>query len=183
MKRALFPVVLKAATGCFGLGTLLLFWCNGFSAAGTLGALAITFLTFFCHLAMRLLVGSVIPNGFDYRSPWFQTKAWEQALYKKLCIKQWKKHIPTYDPKSFSLEDNSLEQIVANMCHAEVVHEVIVLCSFLPLLLSLVFGEFFVFLFTSLAAAAVDLVFVALQRSNRPRLVRLLEKQSQRSNP
>ena len=54
---------------------------------------------------------------------------------------------------------------------------IIVLLSFLPLAFSLVFGSFPVFLITSILSAALDLVFVALQRCNRPRLMRLIQKQ------
>ena len=92
-------------------------------------------------------------------------------------VKHWKDHLPTYDPRLFSLQDNSLECIVKNTCQAEVVHEVIMVCSFLPLLASLLWGDFWVFMATSVTAALIDSVFVMLQRYNRPRLMRLQEKQ------
>ena len=62
------------------------------------------------------------------------------------------------------------------MCGAELVHEVIILFSFLPLLFTIPFGAFPVFLITSLLAAMYDSIFVVAQRSNRPRLVRILQK-------
>ncbi len=181
MKQLRFSAVFRGATALCGLLALVLFGCNGFSAVGSLGALAVTALTFFCHFALRLLVGAAVPRRFDYRARWFQVGPREQALYRFLRIKRWKKHIPTYDPRAFSLEENTLAQIVAHMCRAEVVHEVIMVCSFLPLLLSIPFGMFSVFFLTSVAAALADAVFVALQRSNRPRMVRLLEKQQSKA--
>ena len=84
--------------------------------------------------------------------------------------------MPTYDPRLFSLTENTPQQLTANMCQAEVVHEVIVLGSFLPLLFTLFWGSFPVFLITSVLAAGVDTLFVMLQRYNRPRVLRLLQK-------
>ena len=42
-------------------------------------------------------------------------------------------------------------------------------------LFALVFDSFFVFLVTSLAAVCFDLVFVIMQRFNRPRLIRMIK--------
>ncbi len=181
MKKNRFPAVMTGLTVLSGSLAVIFFWVNGFSARGSLGACAVTCLTLFYHLAMRLAVGGLVPNRFDYRSPWFQPRPWEQATYRRLKVKQWKKHVPSYDPRLFSLEEYTLPQILCHMCQAEVVHEIIVLLSFVPLLFGLVFGEYWVFLLTSLGSAGLDLVFVVLQRSNRPRLVRLLEKQSRGS--
>jgi len=56
------------------------------------------------------------------------------------------------------------------------VHEVIVALSFVPVIFSVWFESFGVFLITSVLAAGFDMMFVIMQRYNRPRLVRLLEK-------
>ena len=86
--------------------------------------------------------------------------------------------MPTYDPRLFSLKENTLDEIVNNMCQAEVVHEIIILLSFIPLLFSMVWDAFFVFLITSLLAALLDLSFVMMQRYNRPRILRLAQKRA-----
>lgn len=175
--KSYFPIVMKSiAIGTALLTALLALLYHSFGGGWFLSA-AITFGTVCYHFAMRLLVGSVVPNSFRYNSSWFQPHSWEAPLYKKLNVKAWKKHVPTYNPRLFSLEENTLEQIICNMCQAEVVHEVIVLCSFIPLLLTFAFGSFVVFLLTSVFSAALDLVFVCLQRYNRPRLVRILQKE------
>ena len=128
---------------------------------------------------MRLLVGAVVDrlgrHPFDYRSGWFRPRAFEPSLYKKLRIKSWKGRMPTYEPKKFSREYYTMEEIVRNMCVAEVCHEVIVLFSFLPILLAIPFGTLPVFLITSVLAALLDTAFVIMQRFNRPRLVRILD--------
>lgn len=84
--------------------------------------------------------------------------------------------MPTYDPTSFSLKHNSLEQIVYTSCVSEAVHEVIIVFSFLPLLFALVWGAFPVFLVTSILSGLFDSCFVIIQRYNRPRLIRILSK-------
>ena len=142
--------------------------------------LAITAFTICYHFAMRLLVGALVSmtivKRLNVHSGWFEPKMFEAPLYRKLRVKQWKDKMPTYAPGNFSLKDNSLEQIVYHMCEAEVVHEIIVVLSFVPLLFAIPWGSFPVFLSTSAVSALVDLAFVVIQRYNRPRLVRLLEK-------
>ncbi len=82
--------------------------------------------------------------------------------------------MPTYNPETFDLEKNNPEQIVQTICVSELVHEVIVVLSFAPMVTTVWFGSYFVFLTTSILAALVDLTFVFVQRYNRPRVVRLM---------
>lgn len=142
--------------------------------------LKITSYTVFYHFAVRLLIGGVIQAAFknkmDHRKPWFQPKAFEAGLYKRLGVKKWKSKMPTYAPDNFSIEEHSAEEILGASCQAEIVHEIIVIASFVPLLFSLAVGDFPVFLITSLIAAAFDMIFVIIQRYNRPRLLRLINR-------
>ena len=139
---------------------------------------AITFGTCFYHFAMRLFVGTIVPCCIRHpmKHRWFQQKFFEPKLYKKLKVKRWKDHMPTYDPASFSLKDNTLEQVIRASCVSEAVHEVIVLFSFIPILFSRFWGALPVFVITSLMAALFDCCFILMQRYNRPRLVRILSK-------
>ena len=139
---------------------------------------AITCGTVFYHFAMRLAVGSIVPNRLDPEHPWFRQTKFEGKLYKRLKLRRWKGKMPTYDPRLFSAQYYTPEQIVKNMCQAEVVHEVIILLSFIPLLFALLWDSFWVFFFTSVAAAAVDSIFVMMQRYNRPRLLKLLQRRA-----
>lgn len=176
MKKMTFRTGILLCAACSGVLTAAAFLLYRLFPAGWLQSVAITLLTTFYHFAMRLLVGGVIPNHFDFRSRWFQPKPFEAGLYKALKVKAWKAHMPTYDPRLFSLAENTPQQLIANMCQAEVVHEVIILCSFLPLLFTVFWGSFPVFFITSILAAGVDALFVMLQRYNRPRILRLLQK-------
>ena len=76
----------------------------------------------------------------------------------------------------FDIKKHSMEEIVLATCRSEIVHELNALVSFVSLLFTLFFGDFFVFLFTAIAAACLDLVFVIMQRFNRPRLARMIKK-------
>ena len=79
--------------------------------------------------------------------------------------------MPAYSPETFDLQKRSAEQIITSTCQAEFIHELNAILSFLPLFASILYGEFYVFLFTSLFASIYELLFVIIQRYNRPRLI------------
>ena len=139
-------------------------------------SLGITALTFFTHFMIRYLgamIASVLPKKLkDPNRRWYQPKKWEKALYRKLGVKRLKDHVPTYDPDQFDFKKRTPAELLYASCHAEVTHELIVVMSFLPMLYTLKFGSFQIFLITSLLAACVDLFFVIVQRYNRPRFIR-----------
>lgn len=164
---------------------LMAVWLGTCAAYGltenrTLYSAAITLGTTFYHFAMRLTVGFLIGakyhNQMDYTRKWFAEKPFEKKLYKMLKVKKWKAWMPTWNPQDFVLKDHSLEDVVQVTCQAEIVHEVIVLLSFVPVLFTVWFGSLGDFLLTSCAAALFDSLFVIMQRYNRPRLLRLLKR-------
>ncbi len=167
------PAVMKVITLMAALLTLL------FGALGN-PAVTITFATTCYHFAMRLVVGTcvdkVMRNRANYHASWFIQRGWEAKLYRLLRVKQWKSHFPTYDPSLFDTKLHTMDEIAQATCQAEIVHEIIVLLSFLPLLATIPFGAFPAFLITSLAATCFDTVFVIMQRFNRPRLIKLIQK-------
>ena len=130
---------------------------------------AISFGTVFYHFAMRLAVGhtlnALFHNRFDYTRTWF------------LGVRHWMGRLPTYSPDTFSRALHTWEEIAQATCQAELVHECIALLSFLPLATIPVFGAPWVFIITSVLAAAFDLLFVCIQRYNRPMLLRQIARQ------
>ena len=173
-----FPKVMKGTAAITALVTAVLAVAYHFFPKDWVLSAAITTGTTFYHFAMRLAVGTIVPHLVKdpVRRRWFRQKAFEPELYQKLRVKQWKDHMPTYDPASFSLQSNTMEQIVHNSCVSEAVHVVIVLFSFVPILFTIFWGALPVFLITSVLAALFDSCFVVMQRYNRPRLLRILEK-------
>ena len=172
---------MKRWLGVLTCGSLLLtaataagYWHFGGSLLLTL---AITFGTTAYHFCMRLLVGAlvcgVMGKRVDVWKWWFRPRTFEEPLYRRLQVRRWKGRMPAYEPSLFSPEVHSWEEIAREMCRAEVTHEVIAVLSFLPLIMAPVFGAFWVFFLTSVAAAGFDLLFVAIQRYNRPRVLRV----------
>lgn len=168
---------ITAVSLCALLLSLVLYHATGLSA---LYSCAITFGTMFYHLAVRLLCGwtfsAVFHNQINAERRWFQPRCWEPALYRRLHVKRWKNHMPTFDPDTFSLQKHSLDEIIGVTCQSELVHECNIVLSAVPLFFSIWFDNFPVFLLTSLLAAAFDGIFVILQRYNRPRLQALAKR-------
>ncbi|MDO4942563.1 MAG: hypothetical protein Q4E73_06940 [Lachnospiraceae bacterium] len=139
---------------------------------------SITFATTTYHFGMRLLIGLIyeirMKNRADYTKKWYQLHSWERKLYKFCRVKTWKNKLPTYSPENFSPKYYSWNEIAQAMCQAELVHETIIVFSFLPLFASARFGAFYVFLITSVCAALFDLMFVMIQRYNRDRVMKIL---------
>lgn len=157
--------------------------CYQMIRSGVFLSLAITFGTISYHLAMRLLVGFgtliFMKGNFNYNGKWFSPKPFEPGLYRKLRVKHWKDKMPTYNPENFSMKEHSPEEIIRTMCISEIGHELNIALSFVPLSFALIWGEFPVFLITSIAGGLIDLPFVIMQRYNRPRLVRMVEKRKE----
>ena len=154
------------------------------TSSGILLPLAITSGTIAYHFVMRLMVGlafhATMRNKADYRKRWYQVSKREMAVYEKLKVKHWKRRMPTYDPALFDPRLHTWEEIVQAMCQAELVHETIAVLSFLPILAGIWFGEYPVFIVTSVLSAACDIVFVIMQRYNRQRVTKLLNRKSVR---
>lgn len=144
-------------------------------------SVAITCGTVFYHFGMRLLIGSIFDkymnNKADYSKECYQLKTWEISLYDKLKVKKWKNRMPTYKPELLSPKEHNWDEIAQAMCQAELVHETIILFSFVPILFSRIWGTFWVFFITSALAALFDLSFVIIQRYNRPRVVKIALKE------
>lgn len=143
-------------------------------------ALCITFGVFAYHFVMRLIVGytvhAILRNRMNTGCRWFRPLRFEAQLYRWLRVSKWKHRVPTFAPDTFSPREHSWEELAQATCQAEVVHEIIIALSFVPLSLIPRFGEPVVFILTSVAAAGIDLVFVILQRYNRPRILALVCK-------
>lgn len=153
---------------------------HGRHGQGWMLSCAITFGIIAYHIAIRflspVLLTFVFHKQYDCESRWFRQKSWEPGLYKVLKVKRWKGKALTYDPREFSIKLHAPDEIVNNMCHAELVHELIVALSFTSLLFAIPFGSFLVFLITAVLAAMFDMVFVILQRFNRPRVMKLMRR-------
>lgn len=172
----------RGALVCLALTAVFL--CGWLLFGGAFVALTITFGTILYHFAVRIAVGAAVDrltdNGVDYRCRWFRQSAAEKKLFRLLKVHRWKLKLPTYTPEKFSLKQNTPEQVVCNMCAAEVIHEVNIAASVVPVALSIAVpflrDTLLVFVLSSAAAALFDLLFVVIQRYNRPRMMRLIQR-------
>ncbi len=168
---------ITAISAGVGLVSLFLYHTSHLSVYLTL---AITFGTIFYHFCIRLLVGYLISgikkNHWNYQRRWFQQMPIEKKIYEHIRIKKWKGQMFTFNPDEFDIRKHSIEAVLMATCQAEVVHEVNMVVSFIPVFFSLWVGAAPVFWITSILGAAYDCVFVMMQRFNRPRLMRLLKR-------
>ena len=153
---------------------------------GIFFTLSITFGTIFYHFAMRLAVGkavdSIFHNRMDHNKRWFRVGKAEIRFYNKLKIRKWKGKMPTYDLRAFDPKLHSWDEIAGATCQSEIVHEIIVILSFLPIVASVWFGALPVFVITSVLSACFDCLFVMMQRYNRPRIVKVAERQRRKTD-
>ena len=175
------PLLMKLFAAASSLAAVCAALLYVFTRGDVWFTLAVTFGTTAYHFWMRLLVGllfnGIMKNKADYTKKWFQVSPFEQRIYKILRVKKWKGKMPTYNPETFDPALHSWDEIAQAMCQSELGHETIILLSFAPIIASVWAGALTAFLITSAVSAMLDLVFVIMQRYNRPRVVRLLNKQ------
>ena len=138
----------------------------------------ITAFTIMYHFWVRIIMGNVsklFKKHISYKQWWFKEKRFEKKLYKVLKVKSWKDKALTYNPESFSLKEHSLEEIANTMAKSEVDHWINELISISTMFFSIIWGEFFIFFITAIAAMIFDSQFIIIQRYNRPRIIKLLE--------
>ncbi len=174
-RKILLLIMALGMAGCAIFGLLY-----KHAHAGWMLSCAITSGLFAYHIMLRfispVILFFIFHKKYNYKAKWFQEKPWEKRLYDFLKVKKWKNRVMTYNPGDFSLEIHSFDEIVNNMCAAEAVHELIVVLCFTSVLFAIPFGAFPVFFITAVLSALIDCVFVIIQRYNRPRLVRIMEK-------
>lgn len=174
----------RGAAACAALTAV--FGCCWLAFGGAFVALTITFATILYHFAVRLAVGAAVDrltaNGVNYRLSWFGQSRAEQKLFRLLRVRSWKLKLPTYTPEKFSLRDNTPEQVVGNMCAAEIIHEINIIASLVPVALSIAVpflrSTLPVFILTSAGAGLFDLLFVIIQRFYRPRMMKLIQRRN-----
>ena len=177
----MFAKIIKTFALILVILTILFTIIYHYSSNTVIMSMAITFGTISYHFVMRLAVGYIIDgifhNNFDYNRKWFQEKKFEKHLYKVLKVKKWKDKMPTFAPEMLDLKVHTLEEIAGAMCQSEVVHSVIALLCFVPILATLIWGTFWVFFITSVLSACVEIMFVIMQRYNRPRIIKIIKRQ------
>ncbi len=132
------------------------------------------------HFVMRLSVGTIVNfimrNKANHNCVWFNEKSFKNGIYKLIRVREWKKFLPTYSPDTFDTDQKSVKEIIGATCQAEIVHEVIMVLSLIPMALIPFLGGEAALIITSVLAMLFDFLFVIIQRYNRPKLVRVMER-------
>lgn len=138
--------------------------------------LSVTAMTICYHFTIRLVIGNITGcvklSKFDPKAACYRERNFERKLYKALRVKKWKAFAPTYDKSVFSL-DNTLDNIARATCRAETTHWLCAAASLASICLTVWFNALPAFLITAILGAAADLVFIVIQRYNRPRLLKI----------
>lgn len=160
---------------CFNL------YYRGINRSNVILWMGITAFTIMYHFWVRIIMGNVsklFKKYINYKQWLFRERKFEKKLYKFLKVKDWKNKALTYDPQSFSLKEHSLEEIANTMAKSEVDHWINEVISLSTLLFAIPWGEFWIFAITALAAMIFDSQFIIIQRYNRPRIVKILEREN-----
>jgi len=177
---ALFMYAVIFITAITALVCFSLHYSGVSQNSAVLWAGIVTFMIMY-HLWVRIIMGNVSKLiKINHNCWWFREKAFEKGLYKLLRVKKWKGKALTYNPEAFSLEKHSLDEIAYVMTKSELDHWINQVISLTSILFSLLWGQFWIFVITAIAAMIFDAQFIVIQRFNRPRILRILKKQNER---
>ncbi len=125
---------------------------------------------------------------FDYNNFFFKSRRWEKSgqFYEKVFkVKKWKEFLPDgsacfkneYKKKHMSnFSEENIQKFLYESCKAEWVH----LLAIPPFLIFTIFCEFYFVLCMAAYALIVNLPCVLVQRYNRPRLIKILDKKQKK---
>ena len=160
---------------CFG------FFYIGKTASQIVLWIGVVAFTIMYHFWVRIIMGNVsklFAKKVNYNQWWFKEKWFEKNLYEILRVKKWKGKALTYNPEQFDLKTNSLDQIANTMVKSEIDHWINEVLSISTMFFGLIWGETWIFVITALAAMIFDGQFIVIQRYNRPRVLKILERRN-----
>ena len=179
---AIFMYCVIAVTLIIAIICLTLYYSNIYRNTVILWTGIVAF-TIMYHLWARIIMGNVsklFKKHINYNKKWFQERKFEKRLYKLLRVKEWKGKALTYNPELYSLKENSLEEIANTMCKSEVDHWINEVISLSTLLFAIPWGTFWAFFISAIAAMIFDMQFIVIQRYNRPRVLKSLERDNRK---
>ena len=141
----------------------------------------ITAFTIMYHFWLRIIMGNVsklFKKHIKHNQWLFKERKFEKKLYKLLRVKEWKGKALTYNPEAFSLKEHSLEEISDTMVKSELDHWINEIISLSTLLFAIPWGALWSFAVSAVVAMIFDSQFIIIQRYNRPRVIKILEKEN-----
>ena len=153
---------------------------GNFNKKETILWIGIIAFTIMYHFWVRIIMGNVskiFKKHINYNQWWFKEKRFEKGLYKLLHVKDWKDKALTYNPELFSLKQYTLEEIANTMVKAEVDHWINEVISLSTLLFIIPWGRTWAFVISAIVAMIFDSQFIIIQRYNRPRILKVMERE------
>lgn len=138
--------------------------------------------TIMYHFWVRIILGNIsklFRKNISYDQWWFKERKFEKKVYKFLNVKRWKGKVLTYNPNDFSLKEKSLEEIVNTTLKSELDHWINEAVSVSTMFFGFIWEELWLaFLISAIVAMIFDAQFIVIQRYNRPRLIKIIEKEN-----
>ena len=141
--------------------------------------------TIMYHFWVRIIMGNVLKlfkKHITYKQGFFKEKNFEKNIYKTIRVKEWKDKVLTYAPAEFDLKENSLETVANNMAKAELDHWINSLISISTISFGFFSNVFWPFIVSAIFAMAFETQFIVHQRYNRPRVVKIIEREEKNKN-
>lgn len=164
--------------------------CFGFYYTGNTNSLVVFWIgmvtfTIMYHFWVRIIMGNVLKlfkKHITYKQYFFKEKKFEKKFYDLIKVKSWKDKVLTYAPQEFDLKENSLETVANNMAKAELDHWINSLISISTISFGFFSNVFWPFIVSAIFAMAFETQFIVLQRYNRPRVVKIIEREEKNKN-
>ena len=164
--------------------------CFGFYYTGNTDSLVVFWIgmvtfTIMYHFWVRIIMGNVLKlfkKHITYKQYFFKEKKFEKKFYDLIKVKSWKDKVLTYAPQEFDLKENSLETVANNMAKAELDHWINSLISISTISFGFFSNVFWPFIVSAIFAMAFETQFIVLQRYNRPRVVKIIEREEKNKN-
>lgn len=137
------------------------------------------------HFGVGAFISRFLPARlFDFHRPFYRPRRFERKLYRFLRVASWKAKLPTYgnfEKKHLAaFTSNYLRQFAEETCRAEIIHWCIAWLGFSSIAFAFLLEKpvdyFPLFFIIALVLFLAQLPFIFIQRFNRPRLLRLMEK-------
>lgn len=176
---SVIAICLVISSICFGFyytgntDSLIVFWIG-----------MVTF-TIMYHFWVRIIMGNVLKlfkKHITYKQYFFKEKKFEKKFYDLIKVKSWKDKVLTYAPQEFDLKENSLETVANNMAKAELDHWINSLISISTISFGFISNVFWPFIVSAIFAMAFETQFIVLQRYNRPRVVKIIQREEKNKN-
>ena len=171
-------ICIIVASVCFGM------FYGGKTESKVILWIGIVTFTIMYHFWVRIIMGNVLKlfkKNITYKQSFFKEKNFEKKIYNAIHVKDWKDKVLTYAPVEFDLKENSLETVANNMAKAELDHWINSLISISTIFFGLIWEAYLPFIISAICAMIFETQFIILQRYNRPRVVKLLERETRKS--